>query len=458
MQGFGGGGGIGKAMAEWIIDGQTEWDLNAYRAWRFSRNYHDPFYAAERARECYKYYYHTRYPHDESTVCRPRRISSLYQRMQDLGAVFGTKNGWERVNYFTPGHGWRTAGEDQREWGGWEKPAYFDAVGQECQAVRERAGMIDMSSFGKIDLKGPGALPLLQRLACNDIDRPLGAVIYTQFLDQQGGIVGDVTVTRLAHTHFRVISGSAHVDSDLGWIRSHLKADDPPVAIRDVTDDLAVIGLCGPRSRDVLSAVTSDDAMAYMTAGTININGIDVLAQRVSYSGELGWELYIPADCCIFVWDRLWQAGQDCGIKAYGYKAVDALRLEKGFAALASDITASENPYEARLGFCVKLNAGDFIGRQALLQKKATGAQQRLCTLIVGGGEYLTLYGGEAVIFEGRVISRLRSAGYGYTIKKNIGFAYLPVDIINKKTNLEVEIFGQTVTAEIGPDVLYHSG
>jgi glycine cleavage system T protein len=460
MQGFGGGGGIGKAMAEWIIDGQTEWDLNAYRAWRFGRNYHDPLYAAERARECYKYYYHTRYPHDESTVCRPRRISPLYQRMQDLGAVFGTKNGWERVNYFTSGHGWRTAGEDQREWGGWEKPAYFDAVGQECQAVRERAGMIDMSSFGKIDLKGPGALPLLQRLACNDIDRPQGAAIYTQFLDQQGGIVGDVTVTRLAHTHFRVISGSAHVDSDLGWMRSHLKADDPPVAIRDVTDDLAVIGLCGPRSRDVLSAVTdgdvSDDAMAYMTAGTININGIDVLAQRVSYSGELGWELYIPADCCIFVWDRLWQAGQDCGIKAYGYKAVDALRLEKGFAALTSDITASENPYEARLGFCVKLNAGDFIGRQVLLQKKATGIQQRLCTLIVGGREYLTLYGGEAVIFEGRVISRLRSAGYGYTIKKNIGFAYLPADIIDEKINLEVEIFGQTVTAEIGQDVLYH--
>ena len=459
MQGFGGGGGIGKAMAEWIIDGQTEWDLYAYRAWRFSRNYHDPFYAAERARECYKYYYYTHYPHDESTVCRPRRISPLHQRMQDLGAVFGTKNGWERVNYFNPGHSWRLAGEDQREWGGWDKPAYFDAVGKECETVRERAGMIDMSSFGKIDLKGPGALPLLQRLACNDMDRPEGAVIYTQFLDQQGGIVGDVTATRLADNHFRVISGSAFVDSDLGWIRTHLKSDDPPVAIRDVTEDFAVIGLCGPRSRDLLSAVTdsdvSDAALAYMTARVIDINGIDVLAQRISYTGELGWELYVPADRCIFVWDRLWQAGQESGVIAFGYKAVDALRLEKGYVALTSDITASENPYEARLGFCVKLNAGEFIGRQALVQKKADGIQQQLHTLVIGGQDYLTLYGGEAVICEGKVISRLRSAGYGYTVRKNIGFAYLPLDQVPEKTKLEVEIFGQTVVAEIAPDVLY---
>ena len=459
MQGFGGGGGIGKCMAEWIIDGQTEWDLYAYRAWRFSRNYHDPFYAAERARECYKYYYYTHYPHDESMVCRPRRISPLHHRMQDLGAVFGTKNGRERVNYFNPGHGWRIAGEDQREWGGWEKPAYFDAVGKECEAVREGVGMIDMSSFGKTDLMGPGALPLLQRLACNDMDRPKGTVIYTQFLDQQGGIVGDVTITRLADDHLRVISGSAYVDSDLGWIRSHLKSDDPPVAIRDMTEDFAVIGLCGPASRTLLSAVTdsdvSDAAMAYMTARVVNINGIEVLAQRVSYTGMLGWELYIPADRAVFVWDRLWQAGQGSGVNAFGYKAVDALRLEKGYAALTSDITASENPFEARLGFCVKLDVGEFIGRQALLQKKAGGIKQRLHTLVIGGDDYLTLYGGEAVICGGNVISRLRSAGYGYTVRKNIGFAYLPVDMVPEKTKLEVDIFGETVAAEIAPDVLY---
>jgi 4-methylaminobutanoate oxidase (formaldehyde-forming) len=446
-------------MAEWIIDGQTEWDLHAYRAWRFSRNYHDPYYAAERARECYKYYYYTHYPHDESTVGRPRRISALHQRMQDLGAVFGSKNGWERVNYFNPDHGWKMAGEEQREWGGWVKPAFSDAVGRECRAVREQVGMIDMSSFGKIDLKGPGALPLLQMLACNDMDRPVGTIIYTQFLDQQGGIVGDVSVTRLAENHFRVVSGSSQVDSDLGWIRTHFQTDDPPVTIREVTKKYAVIGLFGPCARDILSAATNSDvsagALPYMTARVIDINGTDVLAQRVSYVGELGWELYIPTRDAVFVWDRLWQAGQNYGVQAFGYKAVDALRLEKGYAALASDITASENPYEARLGFCVKMNTGEFIGRQALLKKKADGIRQRLCTLVVGGEEYLALYGGEAVIFEGRVISRLRSAGYGYTVKKNIGFAYLPVDMANENTSFEIDIFGETVSAAVAADVLY---
>jgi len=459
MQGFGGGGGIGKSMAEWIVHGQTEWDLHAYRAWRFGRNYRDPHYAAERARECYKYYYYTHYPHDESTVGRPRRISALHQRMQDLGAVFGAKNGWERVNYFNPDSGWKIAGEEQREWGGWVEPAFNEAVGRECRAVREQVGMIDMSSFGKIDLDGPGALPLLQKLACNDLERPAGTVVYTQFLDSQGGIAGDVTITRLAQDRFRVVSGSSQVDSDLGWIRAHIHVDDPPVTVRQVTEEYAVIGLHGPRAREVLAAVTaddvSDDALPYMTALEIDINGTTVLAQRISYVGELGWELYIPARDAVFVWDRLWQAGQVYGIRAFGYKAVEALRLEKGYAALASDITASDNPYEARLGFCVKMDTGEFVGRSALAKKKAEGIRQRLCTLVIGSEEYLTLYGGEAVIYEGRVISRLRSAGYGHMVKKNIGFAYLPLNLTAQNTNFEVEIFGETLPAVVAADVLY---
>ncbi len=461
MQGFGGGGGIGKAMAEWIIDGHTEWDLYAYRAWRFNPTYNDPYYAAERARECYKYYYYTNYPHDESTVCRPRRISALHQRMQDLGAVFGTKNAWERVNYFNPDRSWRMAGEEQREWGGWEKPAYFDVVGKECEAVRNRVGMIDLSSFGKIDLKGPGAMPVLQRLACNDVNRPQGAVIYTQFLDRQGGVVGDVVITRLADHHFRVVSGSAHVDSDLGWIRSHHDAEGRSVTIRDVTEKYAVIGLYGPLSRKVLAMVSesdvSDCGLAYMTARTVDINGFEVLAQRISYIGELGWELHIPAGDAVFVWDLLWQAGLDYGVQAFGYKAVDALRLEKGYAAFPVDISAAETPYEARLGFCVKSESGDFIGRQALLRKKSKGLNQRLHTLIIGEDEYLSLHGGEAIIWKDKVISRLRSAGYGHTVKKNIGYAYLPADLTIEKSHFEVEIFGERVSAEVAPDILFDS-
>ena len=186
MHGFGGGGGFGKTMAEWITTGQTEWDVHAFRPWRFSRHNSDPCYAAERAKECYKYYYYTHYPNDESTVMRPRRVSAIHHRLQDLGAVFGVKNSWERANYFEADKPWRRAGEDQREWGGWVKPSYFETVAREVEAVRRRAGIFDLSSFGKIDLSGPGALALIQRAAGNDLDRPVGAVTYTQFLNDRG--------------------------------------------------------------------------------------------------------------------------------------------------------------------------------------------------------------------------------------------------------------------------------
>jgi len=460
MHGFGGGGGFGKILAEWITTGQTEWDVHAFRAWRFSRNYSDPFYAAECARECYKYYYHTHYPDDESNVMRPRRVSVLHHRMQDLGAVFGTKNGWERVNYFEPGKPWRRAAEEQREWGGWIKPPYFETVTRETEAVRNCAGIFDMSSFGKIELKGPGALPLIQRITDNNLDRPSGSVTYTQFLNEQGGIVGDMMVTRLEKERFRVITGSGSIDSDLGHIRLCQQTGDPEVTITDITDDYAVIGLWGPRARNILQAVTdadvSNDSFPYMTAMSVDVNGIKVLAQRVTYVGESGWELYVSTDDAIFVWDRLWTAGEEFKIAACGYKAIDALRLEKGFSAFGSDITPLDNPYEARLGFCVKTGSDtSFIGRDAIIKIKEGGVGRRLCTLVIGDENYLTLYGGEAVVKKGKVVSRLRSAGYGHHVRKNIGYTYLPPELVFQGTKLEIEIFGEMIAAEVAPDVLY---
>jgi 4-methylaminobutanoate oxidase (formaldehyde-forming) len=460
MQGFGGGGGMGKSIAEWITAGETEWDIFAYRPWRFGPNYLDPFYAADCARECYKYYYRTFYPHDEGTAMRPRRITPFHYRLQDLNAVFGKKNGWERANYFETDRSWRRAGEDQREWGGWKRPAFFDAVAGEVAAVRERAGLFDLSSFGKIDVRGPGALALVQRVTDNDVDRPVGSVIYSQFLNPQGGIEGDVMVTRLDEDRFRIITGAGFIDGDLGWLRLNRQNDDPPVEIRDVTADYAVIGLWGPEARTVFSAVTDHDlsnaAFPYMTAQTFEIGGIPVLAQRVTYVGELGWEIYVPADRAVFVWDRLWAVGQDVDMRACGYKAIDALRLEKGYQALANDITPLETPYEAGLGFCVKTGENNpFIGREALLAAREKGFSQQLCTLVIGDEEDLVLYGGEAVASQGRVVTRLRSAGYGHHLKKNIGYAYLPPELAQEGTELAVEIFGEHVPAKVAPRVLY---
>ena len=460
MQGFGGGGGIGKTIAEWITQGKTEWDVFPYRAWRFSKHHNQPRYAAECAKEIYRYYYRTKYPHDENVSMRPVRMSPFHNRLQDLGAVFGTKNGWERANYFEPKKSWRRAGEDQREWGGWIKPSFFENIAAESDAVRNKVGLFDMSGFGKIELKGPGALPLIQRLTDNDLDRPTGSVTYTQFLNDQGGIVADVMITRLDSQYFRIITGSALIDSDLGWIRLNQQEDDLAVEINDVTEDYAVIGLWGPNAREVLQKITTTDishtSFSYMSAKNIEIIAMPVFAQRVTYVGELGWELYVPKEKAIFVWDRLWTAGQDYGIRPCGFKTIDSLRLEKGFLALTSDITPLETPLEARLGHFVKMKQdNDFIGKKALASLKKQGIKQRLHTLTIGDEEYLTLYGGEAVTVHGKTISRLRSTGYGHTIKKNIGFAYLPTGFNENETNLMVEVFGEMVRAKIAPDVLY---
>jgi 4-methylaminobutanoate oxidase (formaldehyde-forming) len=459
MNGFGGAGGIGKAMAEWIIDGDTELDFYGYHAWRFGRNYLDPYYAASCARECYKYYYYTRYPNDEDIYMRPRRISPFHYRLQDLGAVFGKKNGWERVNYIMPGEPWRRAGEDQREWGGWIKEPYFDVVGAEHKAIRERVAMVDLTSFGKIEIKGPGALPLLQRLAVSNMDQPLGTVIYTQFCKPNGGIIADVTITRLGADNFRLITGSGFVDNDRGYIKSNLSAENGAVEIRDVTENYACIGLWGPKSPTVLQAVTEDDisneVLPYMRAKAITINGIEVLAQRISYVGEKGWELYAAFDKAAIVWDRLWDAGQSQSIIAAGYKVLGSLRIEKGYLYYKSDITTLDNPFEAGLGFTVDLDGADFIGHDALKKIEADGIQNKLCTITIGSEEWLPLYDAEAVIADGKVISRLRSSGYGHTVRKNIGLAYLPLELAKEGTPLEIEIFGELVPAQVAPRILY---
>jgi 4-methylaminobutanoate oxidase (formaldehyde-forming) len=453
--GFGAGGAIGEIVTEWLVEGEPPYDVSEMNVRRFGPVFEDRAYAAERARESYRYYYMLRYPHDENESVRMWRLSPLDGRCLALGAVFGEKNGWERVNHFEPGRPGRRAGADQRAWG-WGRPAFFDLVGAEHRAVRERAGLLDMTSFGKLDVRGPGALSFLQRLADNDVGKPPGSVVYTQFLNSRGGIEADVTVVRLAADQFRVVTGSTFVPGDLGWIRMHLPRDGS-VQVREVTDELAVIGLWGPAAREILQAVTADDvssgAFPYLSARSIRAAGADVWAQRVTYVGELGWELYVPPAEAGALWDALLEAGRPVGIRPTGYKALDSLRLEKGYRYWSADITPAENPYEAGLGFCVRLGKGDFLGREALLRVKARGVSRRLATLTIDPAP--TIYGGEAVWADDRVLGRLRSGGYGYTVGRNIGFVYLPVETAVVGTPLEVEVFGERVPAEVAPDVLY---
>jgi 4-methylaminobutanoate oxidase (formaldehyde-forming) len=455
LNGFGGAGGIGKTVAEWISEGETELDVTGYRAWRFGAPYRDPRFAQETACEVYRYYYRLRYPFDVDEWGRPKRLSPLHGRLQDLGAVFGIKNGWERADYFQPGEPSRRAGADQRAFG-FAKPPWFERLRVEHGAFRERVGIIDMTSFGKIQVSGPGALPLLERVADNRIDRPVGSVVYTQFLNDRGGIEADVTVTRLQDTQFRVVTGAGTIDSDLGWLRLNLREEDGAVELRDASEELAVIGLWGPRARDVLAGVTEDDvggrSLPFRAARTIRIGGSEVLAQRITYVGELGFELYVAPEWAVQVWDRLLAAGEPCGIEPGGYRVLESLRLEKGYRYFGTDLTSGDTPYEAGLAFCVALDKDEFNGRRALAEADERPARQ-LRTLLVGGDDYLPVYGGEAVRKNGEVVGRLRSAGYGFTVARNIGLAYLPTEV-ETGSELEVEVLGEPVVAVVADDAL----
>jgi 4-methylaminobutanoate oxidase (formaldehyde-forming) len=447
LNGFGGAGGIGRALAELITTGETELDLYPYRPWRFGPVHRDHRYAAELAREAYKYYYFLRYPLDSDEWGRPRRTSALHTRMQDLGAVFGVKHGWERPDYFESGRPWRRAGADQRAFG-FARPPYFDRLEVEHRAFRERVGIIDMSSFGKIEITGPGALNLLERVAGNLIDRPSGSVVYTQLLAEDGGIAADVTITRLSHDHFRLVTGAGYVNSDLGWLRMQVRARDATVHLRESSDELSVIGMWGPHARDVMERVTRDDVseagFAFMQAREIRIDGFPVLAQRVTYVGELGWELYVDPAWAGQVWDRLMAAGYELGITPGGYRVLDSLRMEKGYRYYGADMGLLDNPFEAGLGFCVHPGKWDSIRRDN---------QRRLRTLEVGGDEYVPVYGGEAVHHERHVVGRLRSCAYGFTVNRNLAYSYLPVEM-RPGAHVEVEVFGEMLPAIVTRDAV----
>ncbi len=447
--GIAGGGGVGMLMAEWILEGETSIDTHEMNIRRFGPHLTDKTFRVEQCREVIRYYYHLRYPNDENEWGRPLRTSPLYERLKTTGAVFGLKNGWERVNYFDTGKPWRQAGADQKNWG-WDRPPYFDQVGSEVKAARERVALFDMTSFGKLRIQGSGALALLQELAANDIDKPVGSVTYTQFLNPKGGIESDVTVTRLKKDQFRLISGTSFVSNDMGWIQLHMP-DDGSVLIEDETESHVCLGLWGPASRQVLGGICDSDlsntAFPYMTAQSIEINHISVWAQRVSYVGELGWELYISPDKALSVWDALMTAGVAFGIQPAGYKALDVLRIEKGYLYWSGDITPVDTPLEAGLGSFVRMSKPNFVGREALEKRKQHGLGTRLMGLTMDAGG--NLYGGESVYADGKVIDRIRSGNYGYTIGQDIGLVYLPLELATEGREMEVQVMDKRVKAKV---------
>ncbi|WP_298849968.1 FAD-dependent oxidoreductase [uncultured Ruegeria sp.] len=438
LYGIAAGGGAGEMIAEWIVDGRPSLDLWPLDVRRFSPHHATRAFMYPRAVEHYAHHYKMRYPGQEAETARNLRLSPLHDRLKQHGAVFGSKNGWERPLWFAP------AGVDPVDQLDFLAPGWKTFAEQEHNAAREGVVVIDQSSFSKFELIGPGALEALQNLAVSNMDRPDGSVIYTQLCNDRGGVEADITVTRLARDHFYIVTGSGFGVHDADWIRRHLPGDWSAQLI-DMTSARAVINICGPKTRDVLQAVaeedTSNSAFPFATAREITLGAAKVRAIRIGYVGELGWELHIPTEFALHVYDLLWQAGQSHGIRDIGYRTIESLRLEKGYLYWSADITPDYSPIEAGLGSRVHLKSKqDFIGRPVLDAQKATGPDRHLCTFITN--ERLPITGGETILRSGKTVSLACSGGYGFTVGKTILYGYLPVKLA-EESEFEVELFGE---------------
>ena len=439
--GIAGSGGAGMVMANWIVDGDPGMDLWPFDVRRFGTPHSVKQFMYERAVESYGRYYHIAWPGYESDVGRDARRSPLYARLRDAGAVYGNKFGWERPNWFAP------AGTPAVDTLTFDRGPMFDAVGAEHRAVRERVALMDMSSFSKYEVRGPGALALLSKLAVNDLDRPVGTIVYTQLCNERGGIEADVTITRLAEDRFYFVTGSALGVRDRSTIERHMP-EDGGVAIIEHTSARSVLNLCGPRSRDVLAQLTDvplDNAgFPYMSARQLDLAYAPVLALRVTYLGELGYELHVPTEYALHLYEKLWAAGEPYGIANAGYRAINSLRLEKHYLVWGSDVTPDYDPYEAGLGFCVAAGKGDFLARTALAAAKARGPKRRLAWFTAA--PELNMFGGEVVLSRERVLGRVTSAGYGYTVGRNVFCAYVATEDLDAG-DLSVEVMGERHTA-----------
>jgi 4-methylaminobutanoate oxidase (formaldehyde-forming) len=453
--GLAGAGGIGKVMAEWIANGEPTLDLWHMDVRRFGAQYRSPSYSLKRIRETYETYYDIKYPAHERQAGRPLRMSPANAWHREHDAFFGEKSGWERVNWYESN---APAGDDSLRPRGWAGMHWSPAIGAEHLACRSGAALFDESSFSKIEVAGPGAASLLERLCDNNVAREAGRITYTQMLNSRGGIECDLTVARLGEERFSIVTGTAFGNHDREWIRRHLP-DDGSVQVHDVTSAWACFGIWGPRSREVLAPLTpqslSNEDFPYMSLRETTVGDVPVRALRVTYVGELGWELYCPTEYGLTLWRTLWEAGRPFDLVAGGYRAIDSLRLEKGYRVWGADVTPDETPYEGGVGFTVKLDKpGGFVGRDALVEARERGPRSVLCCLTLEDPRSVAL-GNEPVRAGGSVVGRVTSGGYGYSVGRSIAYAYLPPEHASAATEVAVEILGRWVEGEVSEEPLF---
>ena len=414
--GLAGAGGIGKIMGEWIVDGRPEWDVWPLDIRRFGRQYRSQAYTLARSYEALSQYYDIKYPGEEKLAGRPLRVSPAYARHQALGASFGEKGGWERVNWYESN---AAGGDESLRPRGWAGENWSPAIEVEARAAREAAALFDQSSFSKLEVLGPGALAFLERLCANRIDRPVGTIVYTQLLNARGGIEADLSVTRRADDRFLLVTGTAFGTHDRAWLERNAPRDGS-VYVNDVTSAYACLCLWGPRARDVLQPLTKTPLdFKYMSSREISVGNVPVVASRVTYVGELGWELYCPTEYGLQLWDAL----------VVGRRHPGRLSRDRRAAAREGLPRVGERPQRrddarTRPGsrFAVKRDKGDFIGRDALREPA-----QKLVCLVLDDPRAIALGSEPVRAADGAIVGRVTSGGFGYAVGASIALAYVPL-------------------------------
>jgi sarcosine dehydrogenase len=414
-------GGAGMALAEWIMAGEPTLDLWPVDIRRFANFHGNDSWLRDRVAETLGLHYKMPWPQREHESGRPFRRSPLYDRLKARGAWFGNKMGWDRPNWFA---GTGKAPDMQYGWG---RGAWFDAVAAEHKATREAVTVVDETSFGKFLVQGRDAEAVLQRLCANDVAIPVGRTVYTGLLNERGTYESDVTLARLARDKYLLITGSAQVTRDADWIGRNVP-DDARFTLTDVSGAWTVLSVMGPNSRALLQKVSRADlsnaAFPFATIREIGVGYATVLASRRTYMGELGWELYVPVEFAVTAFEALHHAGHEFGLRDMGYYAIEGLRIEKGYRAWGRELTPDDTPWQAGLGWAVKLDKPDFIGRKALLEAKGKPLTRRLVSVVLEDCEPL-LWGGEALLRDGRPVGDLSSAAYGHTVGAAVGLGYV---------------------------------
>ncbi|MCH7931010.1 MAG: GcvT family protein [Proteobacteria bacterium] len=442
------GPGAGRTLAQWMVHGQSELNVREMDARRFG-DWAIGDYAVEKSIDEYKHMYFIRFPGEFRDAGRPVKTTPIYQKLKDQGAVYAEASGWERPKWFSKN------GEEERY--SYRRTNWFEPVAEECRAVRERVGVLDLSSFSKYDVTGAGAESLLNRLFANRMPRRVGGITLAHMLTEDGMIESEATITRLAEDRFYLLSGAVAELHDLDML-VHGKRDDEDVAIANVTGDYGVLVLSGPRARDVMRKLTDADlgnnAFPWLTGQEIEVAGVPTRALRISYVGELGWELHHPMAEMAGLYDAIMAAGEGFGIANFGLYAMNCLRVEKGYRGWGAELTNEITMIEADMERFVNLDKGDFVGREALLKRKQEGIGTQLVYLTVDAGDAECM-GNEPVLVDGRVVGMTTSGGYGHAVGQSIAFAYVEPAHAAPGTEIEVAILGDPRRARVVAEPLY---